>query len=107
MRSPFITWGFLLGAAGLFAGPALAAPGDVFRQPSTLPYHAPDFAHITDADFEPALEEGMKQQRAEVAAIAANPAPPGFDNTIVALERSGQMLDRVSDVFSDFTSADT
>ena len=53
------------------------------------------------------MEEGMKRQRAEVAQIAANPAPPSFDNTIVALERSGQMLDRVSDVFSDLTQANT
>ena len=49
----------------------------------------------------------MRRQRAEVAAIAANPAPPSFDNTIVALERSGQMLTRVSDVFSDLTQANT
>ena len=100
-----LAWAFSLFAAE--RGPAFAAPGDVFNQASPLPYHAPDFAHIKDGDFEPALEEGMKQQRAEVAAIAANPAAPTFDNTIVAMERSGQMLDRVSDVFSDLTQANT
>ena len=105
MRAKFIAWSLALVLPGM--GPAMAAPGDVFKQPSTLPYHAPDFAHIKDSDFQPGLEEGMKEQRAEVAAIAANPAPPNFDNTIVALERSGQMLDRVSDVFSDLTSANT
>ena len=105
MRAKFIAWSLVLALPGL--GSAVAAPGDVFKQPSTLPYHAPDFAHIKDSDFTPGLEEGMKQQRAEVAAIAANPAAPTFDNTIVALERSGQMLDRVSDVFSDLTSANT
>ncbi len=105
MRAKFIAWSLVLAMPGM--GPAIAAPGDVFKQPSTLPYHAPDFAHIKDSDFQPGLEQGMKEQRAEVAAIAANPAPPSFDNTIVALERSGQMLDRVSDVFSDLTSANT
>ncbi|HKD47346.1 MAG TPA: M3 family metallopeptidase, partial [Rhizomicrobium sp.] len=105
MRAMLVAWSLALPV--VFAGSALAAPGDIFKEPSTLPYHAPDFAHIKDSDFEPALEQGMKQQRAEVAAIAANPAPPTFDNTIVALEQSGQMLDRVSDVFSDLTSADT
>src|SRR5215469_10643013 len=105
MRAMLVAWSLALPV--VFAGSALAAPGDIFKEPSTLPYHAPDFAHIKDSDFEPALEQGMKQQRAEVAAIAANPAPPTFDNTIVVLEQSGQMLDRVSDVFSDLTSADT
>ena len=105
MRARFIAWSLVLVLPGM--NTAMAAPGDVFKQPSTLPYHAPDFAHITDSDFEPGLEEGMKEQRAEVNAIADNPAPPTFDNTIVALERTGQMLDRVSDVFSDLTSANT
>jgi peptidyl-dipeptidase Dcp len=99
-------WGFLL-ATELAAGGAKAAPGDIFKDPSPLAYHAPDFTHIKDSDFEPALEEGMKRQRTEMAAIAANPVPPTFDNTIVAMERSGQMLDRVSDVFSDLTSSNT
>src|ERR1700743_1058816 len=105
MRASFIAWSLALVLPG--ALPAMAAPGDIFKQPSTLPYHAPDFAHIKDSDFAPGLEEGMKEQRAEVAAIAADPAAPTFDNTIVALERSGQMLDRASDVFSDLTSANT
>ncbi len=100
-----MAWSLIL--TGIASGPVLAAPGDVFKQVSTLPYHAPDFTHIHDSDFEPALEEGMKEQRAEVAAIAADPAAPTLDNTIVALERSGQMLDRVTDVFSDLTSANT
>jgi peptidyl-dipeptidase Dcp len=91
----------------LFSVPALAAPGDIFKEPSPLPFHAPDFGKIKDSDFEPGLEEGMRRQRAEVAAIAANPAPPTFDNTIVALERTGQMLARVSNVFFDLTQANT
>jgi peptidyl-dipeptidase Dcp len=109
MQAKFVRQGSILVLAGVLVSmtSVMAAPGDIFKEPSTLPYHAPDFAHIKDSDFQPGLEEGMKEQRAEVAAIAANPAPPTFENTIVALERSGQMLDRVSDVFSDLTSANT
>ena len=103
MRAGF----FLFGIPLLLSAPAWAAPGDIFKEPSPLPYHAPEFDRIKDGDFAPGMEEGMKRQRAEVAAIAANPAPATFDNTIMALERSGQMLDRVQDVFSDLTQANT
>ena len=78
-----------------------------FAAPSPLPYQAPDFDRIRDEDFRPALEEGMAIQRAEIEAIAANPEPATFENTIVALERSGQMLGRVQAVFGALTSADT
>jgi peptidyl-dipeptidase Dcp len=78
-----------------------------FAQPSTLPFHAPDFTKITDADFKPALEQGMAIQKAEVEVIANNPAPPTFENTIVALEKTGRMLGRVEAVFGALTSADT
>ncbi len=98
---------FLAFGMALPAGGALAAPGDIFKEPSPLPFHAPDFAKIKDSDFEPGLKEGMKRQRAEMAAIAADPAAPSFDNTIVAMERSGQMLGRVSDVFFHLTQANT
>ena len=91
----------------LSGAPVLAAPGDIFARPSPLPFEAPDFGKIKDGDFEPGLEEGMRRQRAEVAEIAANPASPSFDNTIVALEKSGQMLERASDVFSHLTQANT
>ena len=74
---------------------------------STLPFQAPPFDTIRDADFQPALEEGMRQQRAEVDAIAANPAPPTFDNTFVALERSGQTLNRVNLIFNALGGANT
>ena len=78
-----------------------------FEAPSPLPYQAPAFDRIRDADFRPALEEGMRLQRAEIEAIATNPAPPSFENTIVALERSGQMLVRVRGVFDALASAHT
>ncbi|WP_144095004.1 M3 family metallopeptidase [Croceicoccus sediminis] len=72
----------------------------IFAQPSSLPFQAPDFARINDADFKPAIEQGMAIERAEWAAIGANPAPATFDNTIVALEKAGRMLDRARAVFS-------
>jgi peptidyl-dipeptidase Dcp len=78
-----------------------------FAVPSSLPYQAPDFSRIRDEDFRPALEEGMRLQRQEIEAIASDPAPPSFENTLVALERSGQMLARVRAVFHALTSANT
>jgi peptidyl-dipeptidase Dcp len=78
-----------------------------FLAPSALPYQLPDFTRITEADYEPAFEQGMQAQLGEVDAIARNPDAPTFANTIVALEQSGQMLNRVSRVFFNKTSSDT
>lgn len=78
-----------------------------FRHPSTLPYALPPFDKITDAAYVPAFEAGMREQREEVAAIAHNPQPPTFENTVVALERSGQLLDRVNTVFSNLNASNT
>ena len=74
---------------------------------STLPYQAPPFDQIRDSDYKPALEEGMKQELAEVQRIADNPVAPTFVNTLVALERSGQLLARVNMDFNAVTSANT
>jgi len=74
---------------------------------SALPFHAPEFDKIHDADFKPAIEAGIAEERAEVRKIADNPAAPTFDNTIVALERSGQLLARVYLIFNGLTSANT
>ncbi len=81
--------------------------GNPFLEPSTLPFHAPPFDRIHDADFKPALEEGMRRQIAEVEAIANDRAAPTFENTIVAMERSGQMLTRAEKVFNGLTGANT
>ncbi|MDE2135359.1 MAG: peptidyl-dipeptidase Dcp [Alphaproteobacteria bacterium] len=78
-----------------------------FFEPSPLPFQAPQFDRIKDADYQPAMEEGMKRQLAEVEDIANNPAPPTFDNTVTAMEKSGQMLDRVQRVFNAVTAANT
>jgi len=88
--------------------PATAkAAGNPFAAQSTLPFHAPDFSRIKDADFAPAFDEGMRQQRAEVRKIADNPAAPTFENTFVALEKSGRMLSRVNMTFNALSSANT
>ncbi len=78
-----------------------------FFEPSKLPFQAPPFNEIKDSDYKPAIEEGMKQQLEEIKKIADNPATPTFENTMVALEKSGQMLDRVNLVFNAVTSANT
>lgn len=82
-------------------------PSNPFYAPSTLPFHAPPFNKIKDSDYQPAIEAGMAQQLKEVEAIANNPAPPTFDNTLVALEKTGQLFDRAMAVFNAVTSADT
>jgi len=74
---------------------------------SSLPFQAPPFDKIVDADFQPALEEGMKQQLAEVEAIANATEEPTFENTVVALEKTGVLLKRVENVFSTLTGANT
>jgi peptidyl-dipeptidase Dcp len=74
---------------------------------SPLPFHLPQFDRLQDADFAPAYDQGIAAELAEVSSIAANPAPATFDNTIVALERSGSLLERVDTVFSNLNSANT
>lgn len=86
-------------AAAAPAPAATLASTNPFLAPSPLLYHAPQFDKIKDSDYQPALEEGMKQQIAEIEAIANNPQPATFDNTIVALEKSGALLTRTAKVF--------
>ena len=74
---------------------------------STLPYHAPPFNKIKDEHFVPAIEAGMRQELKEVDAIAVSSEKPNFDNTIVALERTGRLLDRAERTFSNLNAADT
>src|SRR5881398_1902374 len=74
---------------------------------SALPYHLPPFDKIKDEHFVPATEAGMQEQLKEVEAIAANTAKTNFDNTVVALERTGRLLDRVQRTFSNLNAADT
>jgi peptidyl-dipeptidase Dcp len=87
--------------------PAAATRQNPLLTPSPLPFGAPPFDKIRDEDFAPAFEAGMKAELAEIAAIADNPAPPTFDNTLVALEKTGELLGRVNQVFNGLTSANT
>jgi len=74
---------------------------------STLPFQAPDFKKINNSDFEPAFEEGLKEHLSEIDKIANNPEAPTFENTLVAMEKSGQLLRRVNGVFSMLSGANT
>ena len=78
-----------------------------FLGESALPYRLPPFDRIEDAHYRPAFEQGMEEQLAEVEAVAASSEAPTFENTIVALERSGRLLDRVARTFFSLASADT
>jgi peptidyl-dipeptidase Dcp len=78
-----------------------------FASPSRLPFGAPPFDRIHDADYQPAIEEGMRRHLKEVDAIADQSTPPTFDNTIVAIERSGELLTRVLKAFNGVTGANT
>jgi peptidyl-dipeptidase Dcp len=91
------------------ASPPAAVPvaANPFFDPSPLLYQAPPFDKIHDTDYEPAIERGMEQQLAEVAAITAQNEAPTFENTIVALEKTGRPLQRAQSVFFGMTGANT
>jgi peptidyl-dipeptidase Dcp len=100
----------VLGGAAACVTPAAAAPlapDNPFAQPSTLPFQLPPFDKIRDADFAPAFAAGMAEQREEVDAIAHSSEAPSFDNTLVALERSGALLTRVSKAFFNLNASNT
>ncbi len=98
---------------GIAIIPAAAAtntefgPSNPFYSPSTLPFQAPPFDKIKDSDYQPAIEAGMAEQLQEMQAIANNPEPPTFENTIVAFEKSGQLLTRVGQVFFNVVGANS
>jgi peptidyl-dipeptidase Dcp len=87
------------------ASDAALGADNPFALPSTLPYQLPPFERIRDADYRPAFLAGMAQQRAEVDAIARAAEPASFENTILALERSGRLLDRVARTFSNLNAS--
>jgi peptidyl-dipeptidase Dcp len=82
-------------------------PSNPFYAPSTLPFHAPPFDKIKDSDYQPAIEAGMAEELAEIQAIADNPAPPTYENTLVAMEKTGQLLQRAQLAFGAVTGANT
>ena len=75
-------------------------------QPSTLPFGAPDFSKIKVSDYQPAIVAAIQEQRDAVARIVANKKKPTFENTILAFEESGALLDRVTSIFYALVSAD-
>jgi peptidyl-dipeptidase Dcp len=86
---------------------AKADADNPFFTVSTLPYQMPPFDQIRDEHYLPAFERGMAEQLAEIEAIANDPEAPSFENTIVAMEQTGEILTRVSRVFFNLNSAHT
>lgn len=97
-----------LAAAAAIAVPALCTPTTAMSQqhqnpflaPYDTPFQIPPFDKITYADYLPAIRQGIAEQKAEMEAIASNPSAPTFDNTILAMEQSGALLNRVMMVFA-------
>ncbi|MGY2127684.1 M3 family metallopeptidase [Blastococcus sp. SYSU DS0617] len=87
------------------ADTAPVTPANPLFRPSPLPFGLPPFGEITPEHCREALVAGMSEQRAEVAAIVASDEPPGFENTVVAMERSGRLLARAWGVFGNLTSS--
>jgi peptidyl-dipeptidase Dcp len=83
------------------------APDNPFAKQSTLPYRLPPFDKIRNEHFTPALIAGMAEQRKEIDAITSNPKPATFENTIVPMERSGELLTRANAVFGNLTASNT
>jgi peptidyl-dipeptidase Dcp len=98
--------GLLLGGCALMPD-SMRAGDNPFYAPSTLPYQLPPFDRIRNGHYLPAFERGMAEHLAEIEAIAGNPEPPTFENTIVAMERSGRLLSRVSATFASMSAAHT
>ena len=91
--------------ASSFAQNAGGSRQNPLLQKSSLPFGAPDFSKIQESDYLPAFEAGIKEQRANIQKIISNKKKPTFQNTILAYENSGMLLDRVSNVFFGLTSA--
>ncbi|WP_414703139.1 M3 family metallopeptidase [Proteiniphilum sp. UBA5384] len=81
--------------------------GAIFYTGYDTPFGMPPFDRISFADYKPAFLKGIEEQAAEIEAIVSNPEAPTFENTVVALDNSGQLLNRVSSVFYGLKSADT
>ena len=99
--------GLLAGMVCIGANSADFGPSNPFYAASPLPFGAPPFDKIKDEDYQPAIEAGMAQQLAEIKKVADNPAEPTFENTLVAMERSGRLLARASAAFYGVSEANT
>jgi peptidyl-dipeptidase Dcp len=99
--------GIALAACGTSKSDMTFTASNPFANASPLLYQAPPFDKIRNEDYQPALEEGMRVQIAEVAKVAEDSSAPTFDNTIVALEKTGLLLTRASSAFQAITQAST
>jgi peptidyl-dipeptidase Dcp len=102
----FITCVFIV-SAQITAVSAAQSTANPLLKESTLPFHYPVFDKIKNGDFAPALEAGMRDQLKEIEPIANNSAKPTFENTVVALERTGQLLDRADRIFENLNACNT
>src|SRR5437016_3576914 len=102
----FVTCVFVLSAQITAVSAADQIDNPLLKE-STLPYHYPPFDKIKDEHFVPAIEAGMREQLKEVDTVANSSDKPTFDNTIVALERTGRLLDRAEQTFSNLNSCNT
>src|SRR6516162_6269327 len=108
LTAAFATTALAAGHVSATGSPRTALMADnPFDAPSTQPFHLPPFDRIHDSDYRPAFQAGMAEQLRQVAAIAHNSEPPTFANTIVALERSGRLLERVETTFSNLNSCNS
>jgi peptidyl-dipeptidase Dcp len=111
LLSTVLGLGLGLGATAAAAGPYPPEKPMTDENPllteSALPFHYPRFDAIKTEHFGPAFEQGMAEQRREIAAIAGSAAKPTFENTIVAMEKAGDLLDRTSRIFFALNGANT
>jgi peptidyl-dipeptidase Dcp len=106
----FISCVFFLSAQITAVSAATSSPnaaGNPLLTESALPFHYPPFDKIKDGDFAPAMDAGMREQLKEIEPIANNSEKPTFENTVVALEKTGRLLDRAETIFSNLNSCNT
>ena len=108
-RSLIILFILCVGLASISPLPAAPPEGtdNPFLKPYGTPFDVPPFDRIRNEHFLPAIEEGIRREKAEVAAIADNPEPPTFANTVAALDRTGLLLSQVTAVFGGLQGANT
>jgi peptidyl-dipeptidase Dcp len=108
LRMGMVTMAGAVAMGGAAMGQTAAfGPDNPFYAASTLPYQAPPFDKIKDSDYQPAFDAGMAEQLKEIQAITDNPAAPTFENTLISLEKSGQLYARVQQVFDGVSQANT
>jgi len=98
---------FFMTDTSLIAQTLVFGPENPFYSQSTLPFHAPPFDRIRDSDYQPAIEAGMAEQQKEMLVIANSSAAPTFQNTFIAMEKTGQLLQRAHAAFDAVTGANT